>query len=326
MRRRQKRQAAQLAEARARLGDPVSVGDARSLAEHRRADFEPEKKNKKKPRRQRRARREKQQSHQAARSVDAPKRPATTMSRPAAVVYTLFVAAFAVATMTLIGGSLPVLGHGFRFKAMVPLSAAAVLVGVAVSWWRATRGRPSRRFGFVVHGVAALVVVAFSIGAAQSVVINGTPYLNWSTEAQSYQLWDKMMGDLRTIAVVHDDLLAPELAQVRNRRGELDRAASEFASMTVRYAGIVTDPDGVPDPDFVLVAQAMVVVTDTARVAAETKSALLLQEDTRLEDDLATAREQLASDYTTIGPVLAEIAARYGFGVTASEMEPGTFE
>lgn len=232
-------------------------------------------------------------------------------------IHLLLVAATAVAAMVTIGRGAPVFGHGVDWFALASGGAVTAVLGYAAADHVQRRTVPLRLLA-ASAAVAALLCVAFTIGAATSVVIDGQVHLETSTTAQAWRYSHDVANDMRRMAEL-DELLALDTPAARARSREFEPAIEEMTRLTTKYARQAENPDQLPGVEFRPVADAMASASYYGGVALERRSELLLQQDGRLLAELEAARGTFAQQLLRAGQLLPEATEIHGFTIQPTE-------
>jgi hypothetical protein len=218
---------------------------------------------------------------------------------------------FAVAVA--VGTGLPVFGHGFRPLWLAGAgSVAAVLADTARRNAFLDGVRRSRVIATAV--CVAVLLGAFTYGSTNSLIINGKMYAVTSTEARAWKLVDELAADRVYLSGI-DELLTLDAATARVRFRELEPARKNLESMSARWTTVTLD--GLPDGRLVPAIEAVKTASYWGAQALQRKEDLLGLDDSKLKNELATYRSTFLQATQQMGPVLADVAAAYGFQVPA---------
>jgi hypothetical protein len=166
------------------------------------------------------------------------------------------------------------------------------------------------RTSSVVLGL--ILVAAFTLGAANSLVIDGKVMSKTSAAAKSYELVLLMQHDLDTLATV-DELVVLEDAEAQARLKEFERAQADAQEISDRWS--VVDITNLPAGEFVPAVSALTAAGNTAAQAVEIRAQLLSTQDAKLAADMEVLRSQYVAAALSVGPTIADVEAQFGFSV-----------
>jgi hypothetical protein len=212
-----------------------------------------------------------------------------------------------------IGRGAPVLGHSWDVWALLSAAAGAAVVVFLGRVMFARYGwkvPPRVRTSTVAIGV--LLVVAFTLGAANSLVIDGKVMSKTSAAAKSYDLVLRMQADLDTLAAV-DELIVLDDAEAQARLKEFERAQADVQEISDRWS--VVDITNLPAGEFVPAVSALTAAGNTAAQAVEIRTQLLSTRDAKLAADLDILRSQYVAAALSVGPTISDVEAQFGFSV-----------
>ncbi len=227
--------------------------------------------------------------------------------------------ALVVAVCVAIGRGAPVLGHGADPWALASGASVAAVVGAGMWALLRARTRPPTRLLAALVACAALVVVAFSVGAATSRTLNGRILPMYSTEAQVMAQSESLASDISRISEL-DGLLGLDTPAARARFGDFEPAAKELEAISVRWAESV--PEDFADASLAPVAAAVSSAANFEAVAMQKKRDLLTTDDSRLAEEVSLYRQSARQSLVSAGPKLQQVAKSYGFTVTLDTNGP----
>ncbi len=227
---------------------------------------------------------------------------------------TVGAATTAVALGTLLVTTGPVLGHSWQATRTGGIAGLAAVAGGVLTVLAARRHRPRAIMPAVV--TLTVLMAIFTIGAANTVVVDGRVLAATSPAAQVLTWSAGYTDDLRAVFAV-DELLELEDAEARARRGEYPTAISRMRQVSAAWA----DRTGAPDPRLDGLAGRLATAAHFAAEALARREALLTSPDSALSAQLAANRNAFIAEAVPLGPELATIAEGYGVDIIQGPTE-----
>jgi hypothetical protein len=263
------------------------------------------------PTTERRRRRRREKGAEAT-TRSRPRRTGTSDAEPSTPRRWRWVCAWALGTVTVCVGV--ALGTGAFDRepdrrwllASAVMLVVATLIGLGHRPAQGTRGRNS------VPAVAVFLATTFTIGAMNSVIIDGRPVPATSSEAASHRLIVEMEDDINQLVEI-DELLGLDEAESRARNRELGPAIADAQRMSSKWAQV--EVASIPTGELISPAQRLSTASYAAVEALMRKEQLLGTSDPKTTAELSSFRQTLITETVAAGKEISAVGPTYGVDV-----------
>ena len=161
-----------------------------------------------------------------------------------------------------------------------------------------------------VEGVILVLVLSFTIGAFNSVVVNGRVYLSTSEVAKVHGVTTDMWDDLRILASA-ESLLLSVGAESRAFYPEMEERSKELGKISVKWAKI-SQQGSLPAPGLVEAASQLATSADWGSRALIRKAQNIVEPDPKAEADVAEWIGLYQQSGSAAGETVSRVSQIYG--------------